>query len=135
MSTGVSLMVNGVCCVYQMQGEKDLRNAMRSDIREEWRTQREIEAKTKHLQYDEEVERLRMEYQIQRHQVLEASKNHRLRRKQHLVSMNEQEEPHWSILRRNSLTKNDTAQISLFDLDDDDEEEEDQEENHQDGSM
>ncbi|CAB9506098.1 expressed unknown protein [Seminavis robusta] len=70
VSTGVSLMMNGMCCAYQMHGEKELRQAMRSDIREEWRQQREIEANAI-SQFEKEAERLRFESLEQRHMLLE----------------------------------------------------------------
>ena len=59
MSTGVSIMMNGVCCVYQMNGERELRQAMRNDIRDEWREQRELETKAK-FEQERESERLRL---------------------------------------------------------------------------
>lgn len=69
LSTGVSMMMNGVCCVYQMNGEKDLRQAMRSDIREEWKQQRAEEARAK-LEEERLAERLRLRALKQRHKLL-----------------------------------------------------------------
>jgi hypothetical protein len=69
LSTGVSMMMNGVCCVYQMNGERELRQAMRNDIREEWREQRELEARTR-LEQDQETERLRLQALERRHELL-----------------------------------------------------------------
>ena len=59
LTTGVSMMMNGVCCVYQMNGERELRQAMRDDIRDEWRQQREVETRAKQEQ-ERETERLRL---------------------------------------------------------------------------
>lgn len=42
-STIASLMMNGVCCVWQMQEEEDRRDAIRQDIRVEYERQRVIE--------------------------------------------------------------------------------------------
>jgi hypothetical protein len=39
-STIASLMMNGVCCMWQMQEEEDRRHAIRSDIRVEYERQR-----------------------------------------------------------------------------------------------
>ena len=59
--------MNGVCCIYSMNEERDLREAMRQDIREEWRIQREIEARERE-QRDAEVERLLLQSLERRHQ-------------------------------------------------------------------
>mmetsp|Transcript_6687 Transcript_6687/g.13981 ORF Transcript_6687/g.13981 Transcript_6687/m.13981 type:complete len:226 (-) Transcript_6687:214-891(-) len=42
-STVTSVMMNGVCCVWQMQEEEDRRDAIRKDIRVEYERQRLIE--------------------------------------------------------------------------------------------
>lgn len=62
VSTGVSLMMNGMCCVYQMHGEKELRMAMRQDIREEWKLQRQLE-----VEWQEE-QRQQLERQVYQQQ-------------------------------------------------------------------
>lgn len=61
--------MNGVCCIYSMNEEKDLREAMRKDIREEWRIQREIESRER-KQREAEVERLLLQSLERRHQKL-----------------------------------------------------------------
>lgn len=40
LGTAASLMMNGVCCMYQMQEEEDRREAIRKDIRVEYERQR-----------------------------------------------------------------------------------------------
>ena len=76
MSTGVSLLMNGVCCVYTMNEEKDLREAMRQDIRDEWRLQREIETKERQ-QREAESEWLRLQALEKRyHKLMALSTNH-----------------------------------------------------------
>lgn len=67
------MMMNGVCCVYQMNGEKELRQAMRSDIREEWKQQRAEEAQAK-LEEEKLTERLRLQALKQRHKLLNKAK-------------------------------------------------------------
>jgi hypothetical protein len=42
-STVASLMMNGVCCMWQMQEEEDRRDALRKDIRVEYERQRRAE--------------------------------------------------------------------------------------------
>lgn len=42
-STATSIMMNGVCCVWQMHEEEDRRDAIRRDIRVEYERQREME--------------------------------------------------------------------------------------------
>ena len=71
-------MMNGMCCVYQMNEEKELRTAMRRDIREEWKLQREIEARERQ-QYEQEIERLRMEaMEVERLRVAALQQRHQL---------------------------------------------------------
>lgn len=72
VSTGVSLLMNGVCCAYQMNGERELREAMRSDIREEWRLQRALEAQERR-EYEHRAERLRLEALEKRYHLLKAA--------------------------------------------------------------
>ena len=69
LSTGASLLMNGACCIYSMNEEKDLREAMRQDIRDEWRLQREIESREKQ-QREAEAERLFLRSLERRHQKL-----------------------------------------------------------------
>jgi hypothetical protein len=126
LSTGVSLMMNGMCCVYQMHGEKELRQAMRSDIREEWRAQREIEDKTR-LHYKDDVERLRLASLEQRYQLLQATRDPH-GRKHHAPFVNAKEESRWSNHPNIRSTDILGAQRSLFD-------EEEEEWNPQDESM
>jgi ATP-dependent protease HslVU (ClpYQ) ATPase subunit len=128
LSTGVSLMMNGVCCVYQMHGEKELRQAMRSDIREEWKEQREIEAKTRQ-HYEVDVERLRRASLEQRYQLMQATRDVHGQRNGE-ASLNVQDASQWSNQPdiTTSLTKILGAKRSLFD-------EDEEEGNPQDGSM
>lgn len=72
LSTGASLLMNGVCCIYSMNEEKGLREAMRQDIRDEWRQQREIESRERQ-QREAEAERLLLRSLELRHQKLMAS--------------------------------------------------------------
>lgn len=60
LSTSATMMMNGVCYLHQMNGERELRQAMRDDIRDEWKQQREVEAKTKlEQEQEQEAQRLR----------------------------------------------------------------------------
>jgi hypothetical protein len=72
VSTGASLLMNGVCCVYQMNEEKDLREAMRKDIREEWRVQRQREFEVR-KRYKKRSQELRFEALEKRYRVLETN--------------------------------------------------------------
>lgn len=69
--------MNGVCCVYQMHEEKELREAMRRDIREEWKLQRqrEFEAAQRRRHYKMQSEKLRRDALEKRHRLLEAVQN------------------------------------------------------------
>lgn len=85
LSTGVSIMMNGVCCVVQMNGEKSLRQAMRNDIREEWKEQREVETQVK-LEQERQTERLRLQAMEKRHKLLHHHSRRRPSPTQYLLS-------------------------------------------------
>jgi len=59
LSTGVSIIMIGACCIYTMNEEKELREAMRQDIRAEWKFQRELENRERRQQ-EMEADRLRI---------------------------------------------------------------------------
>lgn len=71
ISTAASVMMNGVCCVYQMHEERHLREAMRKDIREEWKLQRKREFRAER-RYQKQYEKFRLQASLQRFQAMKS---------------------------------------------------------------
>lgn len=71
VSTLVTFMMNGACCVYQMQEDEDLRQTIRKDIRVEYERQRVIDL-------ERGVERDSKEHQYQSESLLNQDRRQRL---------------------------------------------------------